>query len=65
MTLDAEYFRLEGRLVELANSESGAAELRAALREREEIAAERDAFRFAVAALRERITYGPCFSRRT
>jgi Tfp pilus assembly protein PilO len=55
MTLDAVYLRLDDRLAELANSESEAAELRSVLREREEIAAEREAFRRAVTSLRERV----------
>jgi hypothetical protein len=59
LTLDHEYRRLEDRLVELANAKSGVAELRWVLREREEIAAEREAFRRAVTALREQVTQGP------
>jgi hypothetical protein len=59
MTLDGEYRRLDDRLVELANTESGAAEIRSVLREREEVAAEREAFRRAVMALRERVSQAP------
>jgi hypothetical protein len=55
MTLDAVYLRLDNRLVELASTESEAAEFQSVLREREEIAAERDAFRRAVTSLRERV----------
>ena len=55
MTLDALYLRLDDRLVELANTGSGASELQSVLREREDIAAEREAFRSAVMSLRERV----------
>jgi hypothetical protein len=55
MTLDAVYLRLQDRLIELANTESAASELQSVLREREDIAAEREAFRSAVISLRERV----------
>lgn len=53
LKLDAEYHRLEDRLRELLTGGAPAAELRAALREREELAAARDAFRRSVAALHD------------
>jgi hypothetical protein len=55
MTLDGVYLRLNDRLVELANTESGASEFQSVLREREDVAAEREAFRRAVMSLRERL----------
>ncbi len=55
LTLDAEYLRLDDRLLELTNTESAAAELGTVLRQRDEIGAERDAFRHAVLALREQL----------
>lgn len=55
MTLDAVYLRLDDRLVELADTDSGVSELQSVLREREDIAAEREAFRRAVISLRERL----------
>jgi hypothetical protein len=53
LKLDFEYHRLEDRLRELLKGGAAAAELRAALREREELAAARDAFRGSVAALHD------------
>jgi hypothetical protein len=53
LTLDVEYHRLDDRMLELVKAESEAEELRAVLREREEIGAEREAFRLSVAALRD------------
>jgi hypothetical protein len=58
LSLDAEYHRLDDRLLGLANTETAAAELGTVLRERDEIAAERDAFRHAVVALREQLPPG-------
>lgn len=58
LSLDAEYHRLDDRLLELANTEAAAAELGTVLRERDEIAAEREAFRHAVVALREQLPLG-------
>jgi hypothetical protein len=58
LTLDAEYHRLDDRLLELANTEPATAELGTVLRERDEIAAERVAFRYAVVALREQLPLG-------
>lgn len=63
MTLDAVYLRLDDRLVELANAESGTAELQSVLRERAEIGAEREAFRRAITSLRERVSRAPDRSR--
>ena len=54
LKLDVEYHRLDDRLLELVKAESEAEELRAVLRERDEIGAEREAFRRSVAALGER-----------
>jgi hypothetical protein len=59
LTLDAEYRRLDDRLFELASSDPEVEAVRAVLRERKEIDAERDAFRRAVTALREQVTQGP------
>lgn len=59
LTLDAEYHRLDDRLLELTNTEPPAAELGTVLRERDEIGAEREAFRYAVGALREQLPLGP------
>ena len=59
LTLDGEYHRLNDRLLELAKTEQAAADLGTVLRERDEIAAERDAFRGAVVALREQLPLGP------
>jgi len=59
LTLDAEYHRLDDRLLELTKTESAAAELGTVLRERDEIGAERDAFRYAVGALREQLPMDP------
>ncbi len=59
MTLDAAYLRLDDRLLELANSDPGTAELQSVLRERAQIGAEREAFRRAVTSLRERISPVP------
>lgn len=53
LTLDVEYHRLADRLLELVKTESETEELRTVLRERDEIGAEREAFRRSVAALRE------------
>ena len=53
LTLDVEYHRLDDRELELVKAESKAEELRAVLRERDEIGAEREAFRRSVAALRD------------
>jgi hypothetical protein len=55
LRLDLEYHRLDDRLFELANAEPAPAELGAVLRERAELAAERDAFRRAVVALRDQL----------
>jgi hypothetical protein len=55
LTLDVEYHRLDDRLLELAKTDSDPGELRAVVRARDEIAAERAAFRDAVAALREQV----------
>jgi len=51
--LDVEYHRLDDRLLELVKAESKAEELRAVLRERDQIGAEREAFRRSVVALHE------------
>jgi hypothetical protein len=52
LKLDFEYHRLHDRLHELLKGEGGEAdELRAALRERDELGAAREAFRRSVAAL--------------
>jgi hypothetical protein len=59
LTLDGECHRLGDRLLELAKTESEAAERRAVLREHEEIEAELRAFRRAVTALREQVAHGP------
>jgi hypothetical protein len=53
LNLDVEYHRLDDRLLELVKAESKAEELRAVLRERDQIGAEREAFRRSVAALHE------------
>jgi hypothetical protein len=53
LTLDVEYHRLDDRLAELAKSDSRAEEVHAILRERDEVGAQREAFRRSVAALRE------------
>lgn len=53
LKLDVEYHRLDDRLLELVEAESKAEELRAVLRERDQIGAEREAFRRSVAALHE------------
>ena len=53
LTLDVEYHRLDDRVLELVKADTTAEELRAVLREREEIGAEREAFRLSVAALRD------------
>ncbi|MFZ0975572.1 MAG: hypothetical protein WAN22_25335 [Solirubrobacteraceae bacterium] len=63
LTLDAEYHRLDDRLLELANTEPSTAELGTVLRERDEIAAEREAFRYAVVALREQLPLGTTLGR--
>ena len=55
LTLDQEYHRLDDRLFELANTDPAPDELGMVLRERAELAAEREAFRRAVIALRERL----------
>jgi hypothetical protein len=55
LTLDLEYHRLDDRLFELAEADPAAAELGTVLRARAELAAEREAFRRAVAALREQL----------
>jgi hypothetical protein len=59
LTLDVEYHRLDDRLLELVKTESEAEELRAVLRERDEIGAEREAFRRSVGALREQAGQEP------
>lgn len=53
LTLDVEYHRLDDQLLELAKSDSEADELRAVVRERDEVGAQREAFRRSVDALRE------------
>jgi hypothetical protein len=53
LKLDVEYHRLDDRLLELVKAESKAEELRAVLRERDQIGAEREASRRSVAALHE------------
>jgi hypothetical protein len=58
LTLDVEYHRLDDRLLELTRSESKAEELRGVLRERDEIGAQREAFRRSVTALREQAGQG-------
>jgi hypothetical protein len=63
LRLDAEYYRLNDRLLELAHTEQALAEFGTVLRERDEIAAERDAFRHAVVALREQLPLGPTSGR--
>jgi hypothetical protein len=55
LTLDVEYHRLDDRLVELAKTEAEAAQLGSVLRERDEVAAEREAFRGALTALRDHV----------
>jgi hypothetical protein len=59
LTLDRECHRLGDRLLELAKTESEAAERRAVLQERDELEAELRAFRCAVKALREQVARGP------
>ena len=59
LTLDVEYHRLDDRVLELVKAESEVEELRTALREREEIGAEREAFRLSVAALRDQTGQEP------
>jgi hypothetical protein len=51
LKLDFEYHRLDDRLRELLTGGAAAAELGAALRERDELAAAREAFRRSVTAL--------------
>jgi hypothetical protein len=58
LTFDVEYHRLDDRLLELTRNESDAGELRAVLRERDEIGAQREAFRRSVTALREQAGQG-------
>jgi len=55
LTLDLEYHRLDDRLLELAKTEPAAAELGSVLRERAELAAEREAYRCALIALHEQL----------
>jgi hypothetical protein len=57
--LDVEYHRLDDRVHELAKHEATAAELGAVLRERDDVAAQREAFRCALTALRERVAPEP------
>jgi hypothetical protein len=57
--LDVEYHRLDDRLHELANHEAAAAELGAVLRERDDVAAQRVAFRRALTALRAQVAPEP------
>ena len=64
LTLDVEYHRLDDRMLELVKAESKAEELRAVLREREEIGAEREAFRLSVSALRDQAGHDPGVDRR-
>ena len=59
LNLDVEYHRLDDRLLELVKAESKAEELRAVLRERDQIGAEREAFRRSVAALHEQTRHAP------
>ena len=59
LTLDIEYHRLDDRLAELAATNSTADELRATVRERDEIGAQRQAYRRSVAALREQAGLEP------
>lgn len=59
LALDAEYHRLDDRLLELAKAEAEAADLGAVLRQRDDVAAERDAFRRALTALRDHVTPEP------
>jgi hypothetical protein len=51
LTLDVECHRLEDRMLELAQRESSAAERRALVRERAEMAEELNAFRRVISAL--------------
>jgi hypothetical protein len=53
LTLDTEYHRLDDRAAELVSSDSEGEELRTVLRERDEVGAQREAFRRSVTALRE------------
>lgn len=53
LRLDVEFHRLDARVVELAAGDSDAGELRTALRERDELEAQRQAYRRSVTALRE------------
>ena len=54
LKLDFEYHQLHDRLLELLKGDGGAAEeLRAAMRERDELGAAREAFRGSVAALQD------------
>lgn len=64
LTLDVEYHRLDERLRELAKRESEATELGSVLRERDGVAAEREAFRRALTALHDHVTAGPERRRR-
>lgn len=56
LNLDIEYVRLEKRVGELTQGVCPAADLRALLRERAELAEEREGFRGAIAAFREDLT---------
>jgi hypothetical protein len=59
LRLDVEYHRLDARLHELANNEAAAAEVGAVLRERDDVEAQREAFRRALTALREQVVADP------
>lgn len=56
LTLDIEYTRLDKRVGELTQEQCTAADLRALLLERAELAEEREEFRGAIAAFREHLT---------
>lgn len=56
LNLDTEYSRLDKRVGELTREECSGADLSALLRERAELADEREEFRGAIAAFREQVT---------
>lgn len=65
LALDVKYHRLDDRLLELAKAEAEATDLVAVLRERDEAAAECEAFRGALVALRDHVVArADCHQRR-
>jgi hypothetical protein len=63
LTLDVECHRLDHRLNELAQTESSAAERRALVRERDELAEELTALRGTITALSEQVPQRATLSR--